>query len=76
MEPLSCVGPRCVESRPENCLGSVKVPLLPQLGQLRSVRPFSGSLPCLASYASSRWSARYRLWQEVHSVSGSLNVAT
>ncbi|MES4828660.1 rhomboid family intramembrane serine protease, partial [Streptomyces anthocyanicus] len=33
-EPLSWVGPRWVESRPENCLGSVKVPLLPQLGPL------------------------------------------
>ena len=30
--------------------------------------------PCLASYASSRWSARKRLWQDWHSVSGSANV--
>ena len=57
-------------------MGSVKVPLLPQLGQLRSARPFSGGWPCFSSYASSRWSARKRLWQEVHSVSGSVKVAT
>lgn len=76
MEPESCVGPRWVESRPENSLGSVNWPLLPQCGQLTSARPFSGRRPCFASYASSRWSARKRLWQEVHSVSGSLKVAT
>src|SRR5687768_1288803 len=76
MEPESCVGPRWVESRPENCLGSVKVPLLPQLGQLRSARPLVGAWPFFSSYASSRWSARHRLWQEVHSVSGSVKVAT
>ncbi|OEV23910.1 hypothetical protein AN220_21945 [Streptomyces nanshensis] len=57
-EPESWVGPRWVESSPENCLGSVKPPLLPQCGQLMSARPFSGSRPCLASYASVRWSAR------------------
>lgn len=61
---------------PENCLGSVKAPLVPQCGQLMSASPLAGSRPCLASYASSRWSARKRLWQEVHSVSGSENVAT
>ena len=41
-----------------------------------SARPLAGGWPCLASYASSRWSARKRLWQEVHSVSGSEKVAT
>lgn len=76
MEPVSCVGPRWVESRPENCLGSVNWPLLPQLGQFTSARPLAGGRLCLASYASSRWSARNRLWQEVHSVSGSEKVAT
>lgn len=70
------MGPRWVESRPENCLGSVNWPLVPQLGQLTSARPFSGRRPFFASYASSRWSARNRLWQEVHSVSGSEKVAT
>lgn len=49
MEPLSWVGPRWVLRRPENCLGSVNMPLLPQLGQLMSARPFSGRRPCLAS---------------------------
>src|SRR5207248_4025749 len=48
--------------------------LLPQLGQLRSVSE-EGGRPCLASYASSRWSARNRLWQDWHSVSGSTNSA-
>ena len=47
MEPVSWVGPRWVESRPENCLGSVNWPLLPQLGQLTSARPFSGSAAVL-----------------------------
>lgn len=61
---------------PENCFGSVNWPFTPQLGQLMSARPLAGRRPCLASYASSRWSARWRLWQEVHSVSGSEKVAT
>ena len=57
-EPASWVGPRWVWSMPENCLGSVNAPFVPQCGQLRSARPSAGGLPCLASYASSRWSAR------------------
>ena len=56
--------------------GSVNVPLLPQFGQVRPARPFSGGWPCLASYASIRWSVRNRLWQDVHSVSGSTNSVT
>lgn len=35
-----------------------------------------GEAAVLGSYASSRWSARNRLWQAVHSVSGSVKVAT
>lgn len=49
MEPESCVGPRWVESRPENCFGSVNWPLLPQFGQFTSARPFSGRWPFFAS---------------------------
>ncbi len=41
-----------------------------------SPRPFSGERPCFSSYASINWSARQRLWQFLHSVSGSVNVAT
>ena len=63
-------------SRPENWRGSVNAPLVPQLGQLTSLRPFGGGLPFFASYASSRWSARNRLWHDWHSTSGSLNVST
>lgn len=74
--PASSVTPRWVFSMPENSRGSVKEPLVPQSGQLMSLRPFGGGKPCLASYFSSRWSARWRLWQERHSVSGSLKVAT
>jgi hypothetical protein len=55
-----------------NIRGSLKVPLLPQLGQLISSSD-AGGLPCFSAYASSRWSARNRLWQDAHSVSGSTN---
>ena len=38
--------------------------------------PFSGSRPFFSTYASTRWSARKRLWQLVHSVSGSVKTPT
>ena len=55
---------------PLNCFGSVNWPLFPQFGQLTSASD-AGARLCLASNASSRWSARNRLWHDVHSVSGS-----
>ena len=54
--------------------GSVKVPLLPQFGQLISCNPV-GARPCFASNASSSWSDRNRLWQLWHSVNGSTNAS-
>ena len=57
-------------------LGSVNVPRLPQFGHAMSSRPPGGTWPCLTSNASIRWSARKRLWQDWHSVSGSVKVAT
>ena len=75
--PLSSsTGPMYVRSMPLNCLGSVNWPLTPQFGQLMSSRPPAGTWPCFCSYASMRWSARNRLWQLRHSVSGSVKVAT
>ena len=50
---------------------------MPQLGQatdsLMSTESGS-SMPFLPAYSSCRWSSRNRLWQDWHSVSGSLNV--
>jgi len=54
--------------------GSVKVPRLPQFGQLSSASVVDD--PCFSSYCSRRWSARNRLWHDWHSVSGSVNVST
>ena len=56
--------------------GSVHAPFVPQFGQLMSARPFSGGRPLRASNSSSRWSARKRLWQLWHSVSGSVKTPT
>ena len=56
--------------------GSVHAPFVPQFGQLMSARPFSGGRPLRASNSSSRWSARNRLWQFWHSVSGSVKTPT
>ena len=67
--PLSSsTGPSVVLSIPLKLRGSLNVPRLPQAGQASS----ASGLPA----ASSRWSARKRLWHELHSVSGSVNVAT
>ena len=55
--------------------GSVNWPRLPHSGQLISCSP-SGARPFLNSNASSSWSARNRLWQLMHSVSGSENTPT
>ena len=60
-----------------NWRGASNVPRLPQLGQVRSARPLAGSAPsCFSAYASIRWSARNRLWQDWHSVSGSVKLLT
>ena len=56
--------------------GSVHAPFVPQFGQVMSARPFSGARPFFSSKASSRWSARKRLWQLWHSVSGSVKTPT
>lgn len=55
--------------------GSVNRPSVPHSGQLISARP-AGLRPFLYSNASSSWSARNRLWQLLHSVSGSENTPT
>src|ERR687892_2202152 len=57
----SSTGPMCVLNMRLNCRGSVHVGPCPQLGQ---------------ALARSTWSARNRLWQFVHSTSGSVKVAT
>ena len=55
--------------------GSVHWPRVPQFGQAISpARPAYG--PSRASNSSSRWSARNRLWQDRHSVSGSVKTPT
>ena len=56
--------------------GSVNAPRVPQCGQAMSARPLPGGWPCFSSYASIRWSARNRRWQDWHSVSGSTNSVT
>ncbi len=56
--------------------GSVHWPRVPQLGQAMSARPFSGARPFFSSNSSSMWSSRNRLWQERHSVSGSVKTPT
>ena len=70
-------------SRPENWRGSVQAPRVPQLGQAsvaRSTESGSTSSPDFLAFFSAtsswRWSARKRLWQDWHSVSGSVNVST
>ena len=62
--------------RPENALGSVHWPLLPQFGHGTSASPFSAARPLRASKSSTSVSPRKRLWQLRHSTSGSVNVAT
>src|SRR3954464_14487524 len=60
--------------------GSVQAPRVPQFGHTSSLRSTeSGSISWplaafFAAYASCMWSARNRLWQDWHSVSGSVNV--
>ena len=61
---------------PEKSRGSVHWPRVPQFGQTMSARPFSGARPFFSSNASSRWSARKRLWQCRHSTSGSVKTPT
>ena len=61
--------------RPENICGSVHLPVVPQSGQVISSID-AASRPFFASYASSRWSWRCRLWHCRHSTSGSVKVAT
>jgi hypothetical protein len=58
--------------------GSVHWPLVPQSGQTISViGTESGSAtPFFSAYASCKWSCRWRLWQFMHSTSGSLNTST
>ena len=63
-------------SRPENSFGSVHWPRVPQFAQAISASPPTGARPFFSSNSSSRWSARYRLWQLRHSTSGSLNTST
>ena len=65
-------------SRPENWRGSVQAPRVPQLGHGTVVRSTSSGLssPFFSAYSSCRWSARNRLWQDWHSVSGSVKVST
>ena len=47
---------------------------MPQWGHVRSANEPAGLL-FFSSKASKRWSARCRVWQEPHSVNGSLKVA-
>ena len=49
---------------------------MPQLGQASWLRSTSSgfSIPFFSAYSSWRWSARNRLWQDWHSVSGSVKV--
>ena len=57
--------------------GSVYCPRTPQFGQGTSDRSSSAAaLPVRSTYSSASWSARNRLWQLVHSTSGSLNTPT
>ncbi len=69
-EEASSTGPMNVLNMRLKLRGSVNGPL-PQFGHVSS--PGSGSRPCLASNASCRWSSRKRMWQLVHSTSGSEN---
>ena len=59
-------------------MGSVQAPRVPQLVQaISAIGTESGSsMPFFSATASCRWSARKRLWQDWHSVSGSVNVST
>ena len=57
--------------------GSVYWPRVPQFGHGTSDRSSSlAFLPVRSTYSSTSWSARNRLWQCVHSTSGSWNALT
>ena len=57
--------------------GSVYWPRVPQFGHGTSDRSSSlALLPVRSTYSSASGSARKRLWQFVHSTSGSLNTST
>ena len=55
--------------------GSVQFPVIPHAGQAISSRP-DGLRPFFSAKASSRVSARKRLWQLRHSINGSLKTLT
>ena len=63
-----------------NSRGAVYWPRVPQFGHGISDRSFgsacSGSRPLRDANSSASWSARNRLWHDVHSTSGSVNVPT
>ena len=65
-------------SRPENCLrlGPGAAGAAVGAGDVGQVAVSGSSMPFFSAYSSSRWSARKRLWQDWHSVSGSVKVAT